>query len=184
MTILYILLAIIGIVAIFFIATYNGLVKMRNRTREAWYDIEVQLKRRYDLIPNLVSVVKGYANHEMEVFEKVTNARANALQADDHRDIADAEKGVSSALKSLFAVAESYPNLKADQAFVNLQDQLVDTENKLEASRRYYNGCVRDYNTKQEIFPSNMIAGTFNFTREVYFELENDEERNTPQVSF
>jgi LemA protein len=181
---LFIILGILAVLTLFVIATYNSLVKMRNRTREAWYDIEVQLKRRYDLIPNLVNVVKGYADHEKDVFEKITQARANALGAGDRKGIADAEKGVSQALKSLFAVAENYPTLKADQTFINLQEELVDTENKVESSRRYYNGCVRDYNTKQEMFPANIIAGMFNFAKEVYFELENDEERKSPQVKF
>jgi LemA protein len=181
---LFIILGILAVLALFVIATYNSLVKIRNRTREAWYDIEVQLKRRYDLIPNLINVVKGYADHEKDVFEKITQARANALGAGDRKDIADAEKGVSKALKSLFAVAENYPTLKADQTFINLQEELVDTENKVESSRRYYNGCVRDYNTKQEMFPANIIAGMFNFAKEVYFELEDDEERKAPQVKF
>jgi len=178
------ILAIVVISGLFMILTYNSLVSLKNRTREAWYDIEVQLKRRYDLIPNLVNVVKGYATHESDVFEKVTQARANAIQGVDRKGVADAEKGVTEALKSLFAVAENYPQLKADNNFMSLQEELVDTENKLESARRYYNGCVRDYNTKQEVFPANIIAGVFNFAKETYFELENDEERKVPEVKF
>jgi LemA protein len=182
--ILVFIFAIVVISGLFMILTYNGLVKLKNRTREAWYDIEVQLKRRYDLIPNLVNAVKGYATHESDVFERVTQARANAIQGVDRKDVANTEKGVTEALKSLFAVAENYPQLKADNSFMNLQEELVDTENKLESARRYYNGCVRDYNTKQEVFPANIIAGTFNFAKEMYFELEDDEEGKAPEVKF
>jgi len=179
-----IVLGIFVILGFYYIFTYNSLVKLKNRTLEAWYDIDVQLKRRYDLIPNLVNVVKGYATHEKDVFEKVTQARANAIQVNDHKGVADAEKGVTEALKSLFAVVENYPQLKADQNFTDLQEELVDTENKIESARRYYNGCVRDYNIKQEVFPANIIAGIYSFAKETYFELDSDEEKKAPEVRF
>jgi len=179
-----VLLGIFVILGFYYIFTHNSLVRLKNRTLEAWYDIDVQLKRRYDLIPNLVNVVKGYTTHEKDVFEKVTQARANAIQVGDHKVVASTEKDVTEALKSLFAVVENYPQLKADQNFTDLQEELTDTENKLESARRYYNGCVRDYNIKQEVFPANIIAGIYSFAKETYFELDNDEEKKAPEVKF
>ena len=187
MTLLIVIVAIIGVVAIWMIAAYNGLVRLRNRTEEAWSDIDVQLKRRYNLIPNLINTVKGYAAHEKGVFTKVTEARANALSAEKAGDVkgsAQAENMLSGALKSLFAVAENYPDLKANQNFLDLQQQLADTEDKIQAARRFYNGNVRDFNTKQEVFPTSLIAGMLGFKKSEFFEIENEEEKKNPEVSF
>ncbi len=162
MTITWILIVIVAILAIWLIAAFNGLVRLRNRAQEGYSDIDVQLKRRYDLIPNLVEAVKGYAAHEATVFQNVTEARSQAMQATGPAK-ADAENQLSGALKSLFAVAENYPDLKANQNFLNLQNELTDTEDKIQAARRFYNGMVRDLNTKIQAFPSNMIAGMFGF---------------------
>jgi len=170
-----ILLAIIVVIAVWIIAMYNGLIRLRNRVDEAWSDISVQLKRRYDLIPNLVNTVKGYAAHEKEVFEKVTEARTRAMGAGTAGDKAQAENMLSGALKSLFAVAEAYPDLKANQNFLELQRELTDTEDKIQASRRFYNGNVRDFNIKIEIFPSNLIAGMLNFTKREFFGIDEGE---------
>lgn len=170
-----ILLAIVVVIAVGIIAVYNGLIRLKNRVDEAWSDISVQLKRRYDLIPNLVSTVKGYAAHEKEVFEKVTEARTKAMGAGTAGDKAQAENMLSGALKSLFAVAEAYPDLKANQNFLELQRELTDTEDKIQAARRFYNGNVRDFNTKIEIFPSNLIAGMLNFTKREFFGIEEGE---------
>lgn len=169
-------LIIIGIilfaVVAFFIGTYNGLVKLKNRVEEAWSDITVQLKRRTDLIPNLVNSVKGYAAHESGVFEKVTEARSAIMSAKGVAETAQAENMLEGALKSLFAVAEAYPDLKANQNFLELQQELVDTEDKIQASRRFYNGGVRDLNTKIETFPDNLVAGMFGFSKREFFEVE------------
>lgn len=154
------------------ILLYNSLVKTKVRTDEAWSDITVQLKRRLDLIPNLVNTVKGYASHEKEVFEEVTQARAQAMQAEGVKDTENAENMFENALKSLFAVAEDYPDLKADQNFRQLQEELVDTEDKIQAARRFYNGAVRDLNTKVRVFPTNIIAKTFGFQQRDFFEVE------------
>jgi LemA protein len=185
MTIVYIILAIVVVVILWFIAAYNGFITLRNRTDEAWADIDVQLKRRYDLIPNLVSTVKGYATHEQEAFEQVTTARSAAMQAGSPADKAEAENMLSGALKSLFAVSEAYPDLKANQNFLELQRELSDTENKIQAARRFYNGNVRDLNTKTESFPSNIVANMFKFTKREFFELEEGSEAKEPvKVSF
>jgi LemA protein len=176
MEILLIVLGVVAAVVILgIIVMYNGLVALRNRVEEAWSDITVQLKRRLDLIPNLVETVKGYASHEKEVFQKVTEARANALNAQGVVETAKAENRFEAALKSLFAVAENYPQLRATENFQKLQDELVDTEDKIQASRRFYNGGVRDLNTKIEQFPSNIIAGMFGFKKREFFELEEAE---------
>ena len=169
---LWIILGIVVVLGLFLWATYNGLVKLKIRVDEAWSDITVQLKRRFDLIPNLVESVKGYAKHESGVFEKVTEARANALNAQGVQETAQAENMLEGALKSLFAVAEAYPDLKASQNFVELQQELVDTEDKIQASRRFYNGGVRDLNTKIKIFPNNIFAGMLGFTEREFFEVE------------
>lgn len=179
-----ILLAVVVVIALWLIMTYNGLVRLKNQTDEAWSDIDVQLKRRYDLIPNLVNTVKGYATHESGVFEKVTQARAAAMGAQDPKDKAAAENMLSSTLKSLFAVSEAYPDLKANQNFMKLQDELSDTENKIQASRRFYNGNVRDLNTKIQVFPTNMIADMLGFKERAFFELESVEERKNVEVKF
>lgn len=165
-----IILVVIVVIALWLIMTYNGLITLKNRVDEAWSDIDVQLKRRYDLIPNLVNTVKGYAAHEKEVFEKVTEARARAMGAGNAADKAQAENMLSNTLKSLFAVAEAYPELKANQNFLELQRELTDTEDKIQASRRFYNGNVRDFNTKIQVFPTNIIAGMLNFVKRDFFE--------------
>lgn len=179
-----ILLAVVVIVALWLVMTYNGLIRLKNQTDEAWSDIDVQLKRRYDLIPNLVNTVKGYATHESGVFEKVSQARAAAMGAQTPQDKAAAENMLSSTLKSLFAVSEAYPELKANQNFLKLQDELSDTENKIQASRRFYNGNVRDFNTKLQVFPTNLIANMLGFKERAFFELENVEERKNVEVKF
>lgn len=180
-----IILIIVAIVVLWFVAAYNGFVRGRNRVDEAWADIEVQLKRRYDLIPNLVNTVKGYAAHESTAFEKVSNARAIAMGAGNMADQAKAEGELSGALKSLFAVAEAYPDLKANQNFLALQNELSDTENKIQAARRFYNGNVRDFNTKLQSFPSNMIAGMFHFTKKEFFDLPDGDAAQQPvEVKF
>ncbi len=172
---LWIILGIVVVIALFTWVTYNGLVKLRVRVEEAWSDITVQLKRRADLIPNLIETVKGYASHEKEVFQKVTEARTAIMDAtakQDPKKAAEAENMLEGALKSIFAVAEAYPDLKASQNFVELQNELVDTEDKIQASRRFYNGGVRDLNTKIQTFPNNLIAGMFGFANRDFFEVE------------
>lgn len=181
---LIIVIALVGIIIIWLWATYNALVRLRNQTQEAWSDIDVQLKRRYDLIPNLVNTVKGYAEHERALFEKVTEARSRAMQAQTPGEKGQAENMLSQTLKSLFAVAENYPNLKANENFAKLQDELSDTENKIQAARRFYNGNVRDMNTKIESFPTNTIAGMFNFKKFEFFELEQAEAKEPVKVQF
>jgi LemA protein len=163
MSIAYIVLIIIILAALWLVAVFNGLVRIRNQAKEAWADIDVQLKRRYDLIPNLVEVVKGYATHERELFEKVTQARASAMNAQGMEQKAGAENALSGTLKSLFAVAENYPELKASVNFLELQRELSDTEDKIQAARRFYNSNVMELNTKIEVFPTNMIASTLGF---------------------
>ena len=167
-----IILIVLVIMVLWLVATYNGLIRSRNRVDEAWSDIEVQLKRRYDLIPNLVSTVKGYATHESGVFEKVTAARTAAMGAGTMQDKLAQENMLSGALKSLFAVAENYPELKANQNFLQLQNDLTDTEDKIQASRRFYNGNVRDFNTKLQIFPTSIIAGMMNFKPRDFFDID------------
>ncbi|MBU1146255.1 LemA family protein [Patescibacteria group bacterium] len=187
MIILWVLLGVVGLIVVWLIATYNGLITLRNRTDEAWSDIDVQLKRRYDLIPNLVEAVKGYAGHEKEVFEKVTLARSAAINAEkggNPAEIAKTENMLAGTLKTLFAVAENYPDLKASQNFLQLQDELSDTENKVQAARRFYNGNVRDFNTKLEKFPTNTIAGVLGFKSKQFFEIEEAAQREAPAVKF
>ncbi|MDD5152970.1 MAG: LemA family protein [Candidatus Pacebacteria bacterium] len=165
------ILGAVAVLVIWVIVMYNSLISLVNRTKEAWSDIDVQLKRRYDLIPNLIATVKGYAVHESKVFEKVTEARSKAMQAGSMKEKQTAENDLSGTLKSLFAISESYPDLKANQNFLALQTELSDTENKIQAARRFYNGNVRDLNTKLEVFPSNVIAGMFKFERQEFFDL-------------
>lgn len=176
MIILWIVLGVVVLLAIYLIATYNGLVKLNVRVDEAWSDITVQLKRRYDLIPNLVSTVQGYAKHEAGVFEEVTAARANALNAQGPAETAKAENALSGTLKSLFAVAEAYPDLKASQNFQDLQAELVDTEDKIQASRRFYNGSARDLNIKIKVFPNTIFAGMLGFKSREFFEADESEQ--------
>lgn len=175
MTLLWILFGILILAVLWIVVIYNGLVTLRNRAKEAWSDIDVQLKRRYDLIPNLVETVKGYAKHEKELFEKVTEARARAIGATGVKEQAEAENMLTGALKSLFAVAENYPSLRASENFQKLQDELTDTENKIEAARRFYNANVRDLNIKIEKFPDNIVARMFGFKQMDLFELEEAE---------
>ena len=182
MVFVYVLLAI----ALLLIVLYNGLVTARNRADEGWSDIEVQLKRRYDLIPNLVETVKGYAAHESGVFQKVTEARTQAMQAGTPAEHAASENMLTGALKSLFAVSEAYPDLKANQNFLQLQQELGDTEDKIQAARRFYNGNVQELNTAVQSFPSNVIAGMFGFKQMDLFQLTESESaaRQPVQVSF
>ena len=182
-----VVLVIIGALVLFFIATYNRLVTLRQRVKEAWADIDVQLKRRHDLIPNLVETVKGYATHEASVFQKVTEARAAAVAAGatgTPEQRAQAENVLTGALRSVFAVAEAYPQLQASQNFRDLQENLTATEDKISFARRFYNGNVRDYNTSLQTFPTNVFAGMFGFKAEQYFELTDATERAVPQVKF
>jgi LemA protein len=174
MEILIIILVLAAVVGIFLWATYNGLVRLNIRVDEAWSDITVQLKRRADLIPNLIETVKGYAAHEKQVFQAVTEARANVLNATGQGPAATAkaENQFEGALKSLFAVSEAYPELRASENFQQLQAELVDTEDKIQASRRFYNGGVRDLNTKIQVFPNNMFAGMLGFKQREFFEVE------------
>lgn len=179
--IVWIILGVVALVAIFLWATYNGLVKLKIRVDEAWSDITVQLKRRVDLIPNLVNTVKGYAAHETSVFEKVTEARSAIQNANGVKEAAAGENMLEGALKSLFAVAEAYPDLKANQNFMQLQQELVDTEDKIQAARRFYNGGVRDLNTKISLFPNNVFAGMLGFTEREFFELSESEQATAEQ---
>jgi LemA protein len=170
---LIIIIAIVVLVVLFGAWMYNTLVKLNQRSQEAWSDITVQLKRRYDLIPNLVKTVQGYATHEKGVFEEVTAARTQALNANGVEETAKADNMLQGTLKSLFAVAEAYPDLKASQNFQDLQAELVDTEDKIQASRRFYNGVVRDFNTKRTTFPTNVFAGMLGFREDKkFFELD------------
>jgi LemA protein len=169
-------LAIIAAIIIAYVAiTYNKLVSLRNRARNAWADIDVHLKRRHDLVPNLVATVKGYASHEKSVFEDVARLRARAMEISQVEERAGTEGELATAIKSLFAVAESYPDLRADRNFQQLQSQLAEIEDKIQYARRYYNAVVRDMNTMREMFPSSLVAGTFNFGRLPYFQAEGDE---------
>lgn len=180
-----IILIIIAIVATYFIVAYNGFIALINRAKEAWSDIDVQLKRRYDLIPNLVETVKGYATHERELLEKVAEARSKAMQAGNNvKAKSEAENVLAGTLKSLFAVSENYPELKASANFLELQKELTDTEDKVQAARRFYNGNVRDLNIKIESFPSNILANIFNFNKMDLFEIENKEEKEAVQIKF
>ncbi|MCB9802873.1 LemA family protein [Candidatus Nomurabacteria bacterium] len=180
----YILLIVVVVIIAWLISVYNGLIRLKNRVSEAWSDIDVQLKRRYDLIPNLMETVKGYMKHEEGVLTKVTQARANAMNATGTEAKAKAENMLSETLKSLFAVAESYPDLKASQNFLQLQDEISDTENKIQASRRFYNGQVRDFNTKTQVFPNNIIANMLGFKDFEFFEIGDEKERENVHVKF
>lgn len=183
---IYIVLGIIAVIVLWAIFSFNGFVSRINRTKEAWADIDVQLKRRYDLIPNLVAAVKGYAAHESAAFQNVTEARSRAMQAGTPNEKAQAENALTGTLKSLFAVAEAYPDLKANQNFLQLQQELGDTEDKIQAARRFYNGNVQDLNTAVQSFPSNVIAGMFGFKQMDLFQLTDSESaaREPVQVSF
>ncbi len=179
-----VILVILVLVFFWIVLIYNGLVRLKNRAKEAWADIDVQLKRRYNLIPNLVETVKGYATHEKEVFEKVTEARARAMGAADVKEKQEAENALSQTLKTLFAVSESYPELKASENFLELQRELRDTEDKVQAARRFYNSNVRDLSIRIESFPANLIASSLGFKKMELFELTEAEEREAPKVQF
>lgn len=186
MIILYVVLGIVVVLAVWVVVSYNGFITLVNRAKEAWSDIEVQMKRRYDLIPNLVETVKGYATHEREAFENVTKARSAAMGASGVADHAEAENMLTGALKSLFAVAEAYPDLKANTNFLELQRELSDTENKIQASRRFYNQNVMALNTGLEQFPGNIVGGMFKFDKREFFELSEGEQaaKDPVKVSF
>lgn len=179
-----IILLIVGLLILWVVLVFNGLIRLRFRVREAWSDIEVQLKRRYDLIPNLVETVKGYMTHEKNVFEQVTKARAQSLSATGHAEKGAAEGELTATLKTLFAVSENYPDLKANTNFIELQRELSDTENKIQAARRFYNGNVMEYNTRIHVFPSNVIAKLFTFTIEEFFQLEDEKAKEPVKVTF
>ncbi len=184
--VILIILGIVALVAIFLVVAYNGMVRARNKVDEAWSGIDVQLKRRHDLIPNLVETVKGYATHEREVFEAVTQARSNAIQAQAQGPAAagPAENMLTGALGRLFAVAEAYPQLRAAESFTELQRELANTEDQISAARRIYNGNVQAYNTKIQVFPNNVMAGQFGFTPREFFEIEDPADREPVRVSF
>lgn len=177
------LLIVLALLIVFVVALYNGLIKLRNKCDEAWADIDTQLKRRYDLIPNLVETVKGYASHEAGTLEKVTAARTAAMNAQGIAAKQQAENALSGVLKSIFALAESYPDLKANQNFLDLQKNLTDVEEHLQLSRRYYNATVRDFNTKIQVFPNNIIAKPLGFSDKEFFQAEGEEKENV-KVSF
>ena len=179
------LIALAILVVVWLVMLYNSFVTLVNRAKEAWADIDVQLKRRYDLIPNLVNTVKGYATHESSAFENVTKARSSAMGAQTPAEHSQAENMLTGALKSIFAISEAYPDLKANQNFLALQNELSDTENKIQAARRFYNSNVRDLNTKIEMFPGNIMAGMFGFKKMEFFDLaENDAAKNPVEVKF
>lgn len=180
----WILLGIVVVIALFAIGVYNGLIGLKNKVDEAWADIETQLKRRYDLIPNIVETVKGYAGHEKSTLENVTKARTAAMSAGSFADKAQAENALSGTLKSLFALSENYPDLKANQNFLDLQQTLKDVEDHLQLSRRYYNATVRDFNTKIEVFPNNLLVGMLGFKKRDFFQTDSEEERQNVKVSF
>lgn len=193
MSTIWIVVGVLAVIIGWFAGSYNGFVRLVNRTKEAWSDIDVQLKRRYDLIPNLVATVKGYAAHEQSTLDAVINARAKATQItidpskitpDQIKAMGEAQMGLSQALGKLLALSESYPDLKANTNFLELQRELSDTENKIQAARRFYNGNVRDLNTKVESFPSNIIAKMFNFAKAEFFQLEEEAAKEPVQVKF
>ena len=185
MSTLYIVLGVLVVIIVWAIWAYNRFVTLANRTKEAWADIDVQLKRRYDLIPNVIETVKGYVQHERGTLESVTEARTRAMNAQTVQEHAQAENMLTGALKSVFAIAEAYPDLKANTNFLELQRELSDTENKIQAARRFYNTNVRDLNIKIESFPSNLLAGMFNFSKKEFFDLgDADAAQNPVDVKF
>lgn len=184
MILIYIFFGAVALVTLWVVVTYNRLVTFRYRVREGWSDIDVQLKRRYDLIPNLVETVKGYMTHERQVFENVTEARSRAMGAQSKEEKAQAENMLTGTLKTLFAVSENYPDLKANANFLDLQREVTDTENKIQAARRFYNGVVRDYNTLVDTVPSKFIADAFKFAEESFFELQEEAAKEPVAVKF
>jgi LemA protein len=184
MVVVLIILGLIVVVVLWLVGMYNALVRLRNQVKDAWAQIDVQLKRRFDLIPNLVETVKGYMTHERETLDSVTQARAAAAGAKTVGERGAAESGLTAALGRLFAVAEAYPDLKANQNFLALQEELSSTENKISFARQFYNDTVMNFNNKIQMFPSNIVAGMFNFIQSEFFELKDEGERETPKVSF
>ena len=184
MTVVLIVVGVVVVLALIFILIRNSIIGSRNRVDEAWSGIDVQLKRRHDLVPNLVEAVKGYAQHERATFENVTRARAEAMRADGPREAGQAEGMLSAALGNLRAVAEQYPDLRATENFQRLMGQLSELEDEIQASRRIFNSNVQSYNTKIQIFPNSIVASSGGFTEREFFEIENEAERETPQVSF
>lgn len=184
MTALIVVLVIVVLLALFIVGIYNALIRLRNQVDNAWSQIDVQLKRRHDLIPNLVETAKGYMQHERETFETITNARSRAMGANSVSEASQAEGGLSEALSKFMLVVENYPDLKANQNFLSLQEELSSTENKIAFSRQAYNDQVLFFNNKTQMFPSNIIAGAFSFTKRDFFEIETPAERQVPKVSF
>lgn len=184
MTAFLVLVIVVAVLLVISVGIYNGLIRLRNRCDNAWAQVDVQLRRRYDLIPNLVETVKGYAKHEREVFENVTEARSKAINAGTVKEQGQAENILTGALKTLFAVAENYPDLKANQNFMMLQEELAGTESKIAYSRQFYNDSVMKFNVKQQVFPSIIIARTFNFKEKEYFEIEEPAAREPVKVKF
>jgi LemA protein len=185
--VLLVLLVLGGIVLVaglWFVFTYNGLVRFRNQVKNAWSQIDVQLKRRYDLIPNIVETVKGYAAHEKETFERVIQARQRGIDASGVKQQQEAENMITGALRQLFALSEAYPNLKANENFLALQEELASTENKIGFARQYYNDTVKDFNTRQEMFPANLVASMLGFQPAEFFEIEEASQREAPKVKF
>jgi len=181
---MWIFLAVIGLLVVAVVLAYNSLVRLRVRSENAWADIDVQLKRRHDLIPNLVETVRGYADHERETLESVVQARDRAVQATGPAEQAEAEAGLTGALRQLFALAEDYPELRAVESFTRLQQSLNRIEEAIQDARRYYNAVVRDYNTRVQQFPTNVIAGAFGFHDREFFEVEDADVRTVPEVDF
>jgi len=181
---MWIILAIVAIIVVFVIATYNSLITLKQRVKNAWSQIDVQLQRRFDLIPNLVETVKGYMGHESEVLEKVTSLRTSWANANTVHEKSELDNQLSGALRTIMAVSENYPDLKASENFSQLQEELQNTENKISFSRQFYNDTTTKYNTKLELFPSNIIAGMFGFKAEELFEAESDEARKNVKVDF
>jgi len=184
MGVLIVLIVIIAVIALFFISIYNSLVRLKNQVKNAWSQIDVQLKRRHDLIPNLIETVKGYMTHERDTLENITKARSQAVAAEGVGDKAKAEGELTRALGKFNLVVENYPDLKANQNFLSLQEELTSTENKISFSRQNYNDQVLFYNNKIQMFPSNIVAGMFRFTEEEFFEIEDEKEKEVPKVSF
>ncbi len=182
--IIWIILGVAAVIIFWLIMIYNGLIRLKNQVDESWSDIDVQLKRRHDLIPNLVETVKGYAGHEKTIFENVAEARSAALSAKTPQEAAEAENALMGTLKSLFAIAENYPQLRASENFAKLQDELSDTENKIQASRRFYNGVVRDFNIKIQVFPNTIVAGLLGFKKREFFAVAEAAERANVAVKF
>jgi len=186
--VLVVLLVILGggvvVLGLWLMLTYNGLVKLRNQVKNAWSQIDVQLKRRYDLIPNLIETVKGYASHERETLEQVVQARQRGIDASNVKEQQEAENMITGALRQLFALSEAYPDLKANQNFMQLQEELASTENKIGFARQYYNDTVQTFNTRQQQFPANMVAGMLGFEASDFFEIEEPEAREVPKVEF